>query len=303
MRDGLIFGGIEAGGTKFVCMAGRGPSDVLAETRFETTTPEQTLAQAIEFFQPFTEGRRLGALGIGTFGPCDLDPNSPTYGFITSTPKPGWQNTDIMGILGRGLDVKAIIDTDVNAAAVGELTWGATVGTNSSLYLTIGTGIGGGLMIDGKPVHGLQHPEMGHVFVPHDRAQDPFPGSCPFHGDCFEGLASGPAIHQRFGRPGEALTTDDPFWELEAEYIAAAVSTYILVTSPARIVIGGGIMERSSLLPRVRKIVVRSLAGYIRHPSVTSDIENYLVAPGLGSRSGVLGAVALASGLHRLDRQ
>jgi len=289
------YGGIEAGGTKFKCIVGRGPEEVIAQTEFPTSSPSETLERAIQFFRPFYDAGELQAIGIGTFGPCDLDRSSPTYGFITSTPKPGWQNTDVVGVIRSALPVAVSIDTDVNAAALGEHTWGATVGLGTSLYLTIGTGIGGGLIIGGRPLHGMHHPEMGHIRIPHDTHRDPFAGSCPFHADCLEGLASGPAIQARFGRRGEELTDADPFWELEAGYLAAAIANFILIASPERIVLGGGIMQRTFLLSLIRPQVVRSLAGYIRHAALVEDIDNYIVLPGLGALSGVLGAIALAS--------
>jgi fructokinase len=296
-----LYGGVEAGGTKIVCMVGRGPADVLAEAHFPTALPGVTLPQIVAFFRPFCEAQRIQAIGIGTFGPCDLDLSSPTYGYITSTPKPGWQNTDMVGTLVSALHVKVAFDTDVNAAGFGEFVWGAAVGTATSLYLTVGTGIGGGYVVDGRPLHGLQHPEMGHIRVQHDRNVDPFAGACPYHGDCLEGLISGPAIEQRFGRRGEELDDSDPFWDLAAGYLGAAIASYILVLSPSRIVIGGGIMQRSFLLPRIQVRVQRQLADYICNPALTQGISRYLVPPQLGPRSGVLGALALAASLSGED--
>jgi fructokinase len=300
---GQYFGGMEAGGTKFNCLVGRSPDEVLDQVRISTTTPAQTLQRVIEFFSPFVKAGEIGSIGVGSFGPCGLVPGSSTFGFITSTPKPGWQNTDVVGPLRAALGVEVAFDTDVNTAAFGEFTWGATIGTDPSLYLTVGTGIGGGLIVGGRPLHGLHHPEMGHIRIPHDRVRDPFAGTCPFHGDCFEGLASGPAIQHRFGRKGETLADDDPFWQLESEYIAAAISNYILVASPSRIVVGGGIMQREFLLPMVRQAVVRLLAGYVDHSAVVHEIDQYIVPPGLGQRSGMLGAIALAgAGNHERRR-
>lgn len=298
----VMYGGIEAGGTKFNCIIGRGPDQILAEATFPTTTPEATFGRVAEFFRPFSAANRLEAIGIGSFGPCDIHPGSPTYGHITSTPKPGWQNTDIAGNIRAALSVEVAFDTDVNAAALGEHTWGATTAADPSLYITVGTGIGGGLIVDGRPLHGLQHPEMGHIRVRHDQALDPFPGSCPFHGDCLEGLASGPALRARFGSPAESLPDDDPFWELECDYLAEAVCTYILVVSPMRIVMGGGIMQRTFLLPSIRQKVKRGLAGYVRHGAVADGIDAFIVTPQMGSRSGVLGALALAAILRSEDQ-
>ncbi|MCI0477366.1 MAG: ROK family protein, partial [Anaerolineales bacterium] len=218
-RAMMNFGGIEAGGTKFVCAVGTAPDDV-RETRFSTTTPEETIRRAIDFFraQP-----RVAAIGIGSFGPVDLHRASPTYGYITTTPKPDWANTDLAGAIQRALAVPVGFDTDVNVAALGEHRWGAARGLDTFIYLTIGTGIGGGGLVSGKLMHGLIHPEMGHIRVPHDFVRDPFPGSCPFHSDCLEGLASGPALGKRWGARAETLPADHPAWELQAHYLALAL--------------------------------------------------------------------------------
>ncbi len=295
-----LYGGLEAGGTKFVCAVGDGTSHLEAQARFETTTPQTTLQQVEQFFLPYVREGRIKSIGVGCFGPIDLDRSSQSYGFITSTPKPGWRNTNIVGEFQKFLHVPIAFDTDVNAAALGEFSAGASRGFDPSLYLTIGTGIGGGCIRDGKPMNGMLHPEMGHIRIPHDRQWDPFNGSCPFHGDCFEGLASGPAIEMRFGSRGENLHDDDPFWELEAGYIASAVATYICILSPKKIVVGGGIMQRSNLLPVVRKKVQENLNGYLMTPSILENIEDYLVAPELGNKSGVFGAIALAAKLESI---
>jgi fructokinase len=264
------------------------------ETRFVTTTPEETLRRTIEFFQPFVASGTIRSIGVACFGPLDLDSKSTTYGFITSTPKPDWSNIDVRGTLQRALDVPIAIDTDVNGAGLGELIWGASKGFDPSLYLTIGTGIGGGYLRNGEPLLGLVNPEMGHVRIPHNRARDPFEGSCPFHGDCFEGLASGPAIEKRLGRAGEDMPENDPFWDLEAEYIALALMNYILVLSPRKIILGGGVMQRESLFPEIRRRVQDLLNGYVDHERVLEQIDDYIVPPGLGNQSGSLGAIALA---------
>ena len=289
-----LYGGIEAGGTKFNCIVASSPDHIVQETRIPTTTPEETLGKTIEFFRPFVAERQIDSIGIACFGPVDLDPDSPTYGFITATPKPHWSNTDVRGTIQRALNVRATITTDVNGAALGEWKWGARQGCDPSLYLTIGTGIGGGYLVDGKPLTGLLALEMGHIRIPHDFALDPFPGNCPFHGDCFEGLANGPAIQKRFGSRGESIHNDDPFWDVEAGYIAAALANYILTLSPRKIVIGGGVMQREYLFPKIRQSVQKLLKGYVVHPSLLTDIDNYIVPPALGSRSGSLGAIALA---------
>lgn len=294
MNTSQLFGGIEAGGTKFICIVASGPEHILEQVRFSTTTPDETLGKVVRFFQPFTKSGKVNAIGVGCFGPLDLDSNSPTFGFITSTPKAGWSNIDMRGALQRALNVDIVIDTDVNAAALGEFRWGAARGLDPSLYLTIGTGIGGGFIKDGKPLKGLLTPEMGHLRIPHDRELDPFNGICPFHGDCFEGLANGPAIEKRLGIAGADVPEEDPYWEIEAGYIAAALVNYILVLSPKRIVLGGGVMSRSFLFPKIRSRVLKLLNDYVASKSITENIDLYIVPPGLGKLSGVLGAAALA---------
>ena len=290
-----LWGGIEAGGTKFVCAVGSDPEDIREETRFPTTTPEETLGKAIDFFRKVkAQGAELEAIGIGSFGPVDPDPDSPTWGYITTTPKPNWTNTDVAGAIGRALEVPVGFDTDVNAAALGEYRWGAARGLSSFIYLTVGTGIGGGGMVEGKLLHGLMHPEMGHLRIPHDRSADPFPGNCPFHGDCLEGLAAGPAIEARWGRRGETLPENHPAWPLEARYLAHGLVNFILTLAPQRIVIGGGVMSQPHLFELVRAEVQSLLNGYIQAPEIIDEIDAYIVPPGLGNRSGVLGAMALA---------
>lgn len=290
-----LFGGIEAGGTKFVCAVGSGPNDVRAEIRFPTTDPEETLGRAIEFFRAQqAQHGPLAALGVAAFGPLDPDPRSPTYGHITTTPKPGWAHTDVVGALRAAFPVPIGFDTDVNGAALGEWRWGAAQGLDTFVYLTIGTGIGGGAMVNGALVHGLMHPEMGHMRIPHDRERDPFPGICPYHGDCWEGLACGPAVQARWGQRGETLPPDHPAWSLEAHYLALGVVNIVCVLSPQRVILGGGVMGVPGLLPQVQQEVQRLLNDYIRRPALTEEIQSYIVLPGLGSRAGVLGAIALA---------
>ena len=286
-----VFGGIEAGGTKFVCAIGTGPDDLRAVVRFPTTTPEETLGRAVAFLK---EQGPLAGVGVASFGPVDLDPASPTYGHITTTPKPGWAGVDVVGPIRRALDVPVGFDTDVNGAALGEHRWGAAQGLDTFVYLTVGTGIGGGGMAGGRLLHGLLHPEMGHIRLPHDRERDPYPGCCPYHGDCLEGLASGPAIEGRWGQPAETLPPDHPAWELEAEYLALAVVNFICTLSPQRVILGGGVMQQARLFPLIRRRVQEMLGGYIHSPAILERIDAYIVPPGLGDRAGVLGAIALA---------
>jgi fructokinase len=290
-----IFAGIEAGGTKFVCAVGSGPEDIRAKAIFPTTMPEETIQQAVAFFQEQEAiYGRLKAAGIASFGPLDLNPSSPRYGYITTTPKPGWMNFDIAGAMGKVLDLPVGIDTDVNGAALGESRWGAAQGLDTFVYLTIGTGIGGGGLCNGRLMHGLLHPEMGHIRLPHDWQQDPFPGVCPYHGDCWEGMASGLAMEKRWGQRAETLPPDHPGWVLEAHYLAIALADLVCTLSPQRIIMGGGVMAQPGLMALVRLRVKDILAGYLQTPQVEDLIDEYIVSPGLGSQAGVLGAIALA---------
>jgi fructokinase len=291
-----LYGAIEAGGTKFVCMVASGPGDIQAEIRFPTSKPDETLAKAIQFFkeQSLSLDNPIHAIGIACFGPIDLNHNSPTYGYITSTPKPYWANTPVVSMLQDSLQIPVAFDTDVNVAAVGEGTWGAAQGLTDFSYLTIGTGIGGGVISGGIPVHGLVHEEVGHIQIPHDKVRDPFVGGCPYHKDCFEGLASGPAIEKRWGQPAYTLPDDHPAWELEANYIASALHTLVCITSPQRIILGGGVMQQAQLFPIIRHKMIRMLNGYVRSPAILDQIDDYIIPPGLGNRSGGLGAIAIA---------
>jgi fructokinase len=282
-----VYGGIEAGGTKWVCAVGTGPDDLRATAEVPTTTPAETIARVVEFFE--REGP-VDALGIGSFGPVDLDRSSPTWGHITTTPKGGWANTDVAGEFARRLRVPVAFDTDVNAAALGEHRWGAAQGLDTFCYVTVGTGIGGGGMAAGSLLHGLVHPEFGHLRVPHDRTADPFEGACPYHGDCWEGLASGRAIEARWGRPGSELDGRAEVWELEAHYLALGLTSAVCVLSPQRIVLGGGVMRRVALVPLVRAEMERLMNGYLG-----SLDDDYVTLPALGARAGVLGALALAA--------
>jgi len=289
-----LYGGIEGGGTKFVCVVASGPEDIRAETRFPTTTPAETIGRALEFFREASAVEPLAAVGIATFGPVDLSRSSPTYGYITSTPKPHWAQANIVGPVQAALGVPVGFDTDVNGAALGEHRWGAAQGLDTFLYFTIGTGIGAGVVVNGAPVHGLVHPETGHILLRRDPQRDPYPGKCPFHGDCFEGLAAGPAMGARWGVPAETLPPDHAAWELEAEYIAQALTTQILSLSPQRIILGGGVMQQPALFPMIRRRVPELLNGYVQSPAILQCIDEYIVPPALGGRAGVMGAIALA---------
>jgi fructokinase len=298
-----LYGAVEAGGTKFVCMVGTGPADMREHIEFPTTTPQATLQEALTFFRAAQDRLgRLSAVGIASFGPVDLDTGSPTFGFITSTPKPGWANVDIVGIVRNALNVPVGFDTDVNAAALSEWRWGAAQGLDTFIYLTIGTGIGGGGLVNGRLMHGLVHPEMGHVRIPHDVLADPFAGVCPFHGDCLEGLASGPALRARWLQSAEQLPDDHAAWALEARYLAFALVNFICTLSPERIVLGGGVMSREHLFPLLRRQVLALLNNYVRAPRILQAMDDYLVPPWLGRQAGVLGALALAQGMMPMQQ-
>jgi fructokinase len=290
-----LFGGIEAGGTKFVCAVGTGPADLRARVEVPTTTPDETIGRVIEFLQEQAKHEPLAGIGIGSFGPLEVHSISPHFGYITSTPKAGWRDVDLVGPVRRALNLPVGFDTDVNAAALGEHQWGAARGLDTFVYITVGTGIGGGGMVEGKLIHGLLHPEMGHLRIAHDRQADPFTGVCPFHGDCWEGLATGPSLEARWGTKGRDLPPDHPAWKLEAHYLALGVTSLVCTLSPQRIILGGGVMKQASLISRVRRETQELLNGYIQAAEITERIEQYIVAPDLGDNAGVLGAIALAS--------
>jgi len=290
-----MFGAVEAGGTKFVCAVGTGPQDLRARLEFPTTSPRETIGRVIAFFEEQGKREALSAVGIASFGPIDVSPESPFWGHITSTPKPGWQDVDLAGPIGRGLNLPVAFDTDVNVAALGEREWGAAQGLDTFVYITVGTGIGGGGMVAGRLMHGVLHPEMGHMRIPHDRQTDPFPGACPFHGDCWEGLAAGPAIEARWGGKGQHLPANHQAWELEAHYLALGVNNLVCTVSPQRIILGGGVMRQAGLFGLVRRKSLELLNSYIQVSAITEHIEEYVVSPRLGDNAGVLGAIALAS--------
>jgi fructokinase len=281
-----VYGGVESGGSKWECAIGTDPNDVRAATTIPTTTPEETIGRAVDFFE--REGP-VDAMGIGSFGPVDTRADSATWGFITTTPKPGWANTDVGREIRRRLDVPVAFDTDVNAAALGEHRWGAGRGLRTFWYVTVGSGIGGGGIVDGKILHGLFHPEFGHLRVPHDRDVDPFDGVCPYHGDCLEGLASGPALEARWGTAPPTIA-DGSAWALEARYLALGLVAVISVLSPERIVVGGGVAKHAGLLALVRREITTLMNGYL---GFEAD-DDYVTPPAFGDRAGVLGAIALA---------
>jgi fructokinase len=283
-----LYGGIEAGGTKFVCAVAETPQTIQAATSIATTMPTATLSQVIAFFQPYG----VQSLGLATFGPIDLQQRSPTYGHILATPKLAWQGCPIVDILQAALGISVAVDTDVNAAALAEATYGAGRGCDPVVYLTVGTGIGGGTVIHGRPLHGLMHPEMGHMLLARAPG-DTRPSGCPFHEDCLEGLASGHAIQIRFGAP-EILPPQHEAWALEVAYLGQALATIATILSPQRIVIGGGVMHQPHLLPRIREACAQVLHGYLPRLQAAGDFKAYIAPPALGDLAGVAGALLLA---------
>jgi fructokinase len=290
-----LFGCVEAGGTKFVCAIGNDRGEILAQERFPTADPVSTLAATRTFLSE--RGQALGtlaAIGIASFGPVELDGASAHYGFIGKTPKPGWGGTDIAGSLAREFSCPIGFDTDVNAAALAEHHWGAARDVNTLVYLTIGTGIGGGVLVDGAPIHGLMHPEIGHIYPRRHPLDLKFAGVCPFHGDCLEGVASGPAIIARTGTSLGQLDESHPQWEIEADYLGQLCAQLVLTVSPRRIIMGGGVMSQARLLPLIRPRLSHWLGGYIDRREIAAGADRYVVAPELGDRAGVLGALVLA---------
>jgi len=290
--ESRLFGAIEAGGTKFVCAIGDESGTIHEELRFPTADPASTLAQACAFLKD-RGGDPLRAIGAACFGPVILDRRSPHYGFIGKTPKIGWNNVDIAGLLSREFSCPIGFDTDVNAAALAEQGWGAGRDIDNLVYLTVGTGIGGGVIVGGLPVHGLMHPEIGHVYPRRHPLDVNFAGICPFHGDCLEGLASGPAIVARAGSDLAHLDPAHVQWELQADYLGQLCAQLVLTVSPQRIIIGGGVMSQDRLFPLVRQRMQHWLAGYVDRPEILGA-DRYLVPPALGAQSGVLGALKLA---------
>lgn len=285
----MLFGSIEAGGTKFVCAIGTDKGEVLEKISIATTQPIETMKQVVAFFQ----SKKIAAIGVGCFGPIDPNISSATYGYITKTPKSGWSDYNIIGELKQHFDIPIAFDTDVNAAALGELKWGAAQGVSSSLYITVGTGIGAGAVVEGNLVHGLLHPEMGHILV-RKHEQDNYSGKCPFHGDCLEGLASGPAIEERWEKKANDLPSDHQAWQIEAYYLAQAIVNYILILSPEKIIMGGGVMKQKQLFPLITNKVQELLNGYVGKEEILSNIEEYIVAPLLDDNAGICGGFAIA---------
>ena len=294
-----LYGGVEAGGTKFVCAVATSPNTEPVDTiRVDTQTPDETLRKVVEFFKRYD----LRALGIASFGPIDLRRGSPTYGYITDTPKPGWKDTNVARLFEQEFGVPTGFDTDVNAAALAEVGYGVAWGLSNVIYITVGTGIGGGVVINGEALHGLVHPEMGHLPVPR-HPRDSYAGHCRPHRDCLEGMASGPAIEARWGKSPSELPSSHEAWKLEAHYLAWGICAMVYTISPQRIVCGGGVMRKRYLFPMIRERVVKTLNGYVRSEAIIKQIDTFIVEPGLRNRSGIVGALELARRAETSERQ
>lgn len=285
MEDRL-YGGVEAGGTKFICAVASADGDIVARTEIATTDTEQTLQAVCDFFK---QNPKIVSLGIGSFGPLDLDPASPQFGFITKTPKGWWANTDIKGILEKGVGVSAILDTDVNCAAIGEKFFGAALSVDNFVYLTVGTGIGGSLIIDSQPFYGSGHLEIGHMYVPHEPFEDGFMGNCSFHQDCLEGIASGSAMQQRWNTKAQDINSEEA-WQLEAQYLGSAVANLVMSVRPELFILGGGVMNRPGLIENIRVQVQKCVNNYLDMP----PLDSYVVASS-NPNNAVLGAIKLAA--------
>lgn len=285
----MLLGAIEAGGTKFVCAVGNENGDIFERIIIPTTVPSETMNEVIKFFKLYN----IEGLGVGCFGPIDLNTESKTYGYIKKTPKIAWQDYDMVGFLKKELGVPVAFDTDVNVAALGENIFGAAKDVDGCIYITVGTGIGVGAIVEGNILHGLTHPEMGHILIK-SHPQDSFEGICPFHKNCLEGLASGPSMEKRWGISAKEISQEHKAWEIESYYLAQGIMTYILTLSPKKIILGGGVLKRDHILKLVREKVLKLLNGYIQSGEIVYHIDNYIVSPGLEDNSGICGALALA---------
>lgn len=283
----MRIGALEAGGTKMVCAIGDENGNIIEQESFPTLSPEETMPVLVEWFKV----RDIDALGIGCFGPVDLNKRSATYGYITTTPKPGWANTDVAGAFSC-LNVPIGFDLDVNASAIGEYTWGIGKGLSSIVYVTIGTGVGAGVIIDDRLIHGMIHAEAGHILLTRHPSDLAYKGRCPFHRNCIEGLCAGPAVAERWGKPGKELADDMRVWELEAYYLGQMCVDFALAYSPQRIILGGGIMHQTQLLPLIRKEFKEQLGGYLKSAEI-DDLDSYIVVQSMDDKQGIMGAVKL----------
>ena len=284
----MLFGALEAGGTKMVCAIGNENGEILEQKSIPTTTPEETMPAILEYFKD----KEIASIGIACFGPIDLNKNSETYGYITSTPKIPWRNYNIVGAVKDALKIPVGFDTDVNGSLLGEVTWGCAKGLTDAVYFTIGTGVGAGIMTNGKMLHGMLHPEAGHVKMG-PRSGDTYKGKCPYHGTCFEGMAAGPAIEERWGAKAVQLADREEGWGLESYYIAQALMGIVLTLSPQKIILGGGVMHQKQLFSMIREKMLKELNGYIQAKEL-ADIDNYIVPASLNDDQGIMGCIKLA---------
>lgn len=292
--DGNLIGAIEAGGTKFILALATSEGEILARSRVPTQTPAECFPAIEDFFREAIRSHgAISAFGVASFGPIDIDRASPAYGTFTTTPKPGWSGARFHDVLDQ-FGAPIVVDTDVNGAAIGEWRAGAGQGCTTLAYTTIGTGIGTGVVRDGRSLMGFSHYESGHILPPHNHAADPFGGTCPYHGDCLEGLASGPAIERRWGRSLDQLASEPGAVALIAGYVAHLAASLVLLHMPDRLIFGGGVMKAPGLIEAVRAQTAAKLNGYVRHPRLDEGLESYIVTPGLGDDAGITGAIALA---------
>jgi fructokinase len=291
-----MLAGVELGGTKCICMLGTGPLDIRARVELPTQGPEATLAAIATVFDGWrASGQDFSALGLAAFGPLNLRRDAPRYGWLAATVKPGWSDTELLGRFARRYRIPTGIDTDVNAAALAEGRWGGAQALKDYVYVTVGTGVGAGVIVNGRPAGGANHAELGHIRIVRTPG-DTFPGTCPFHGDCVEGLAAGPAIRARAQREAADLTPEDPVWTHVAHALAQLCQSLVLTTGPRRIFLGGGVMVRQpQLFAMIRERLQRSLNGYIGNRELGADIEGFIVPSALGTAVGPLGALALAA--------
>ncbi|BCN31272.1 ROK family protein [Anaeromicropila herbilytica] len=283
----MILGALEAGGTKMVCAVGDNQGNITDKVVIPTKTPEETMNSIIDYFQT----KKIEGLGVGSFGPIDLNPKSETYGHILKSPKLAWNQYDIVGVLERALHIPVAIDTDVNSSVLGEVTYGCAKDLDPVVYITVGTGIGIGIYVNGHLLNGMLHPEGGHILITRHK-DDVYHGKCPFHDNCFEGLASGPAIEERWNQKAEELAQKEEVWQLEAYYIAQAIVQYILILSPRKIILGGGVMHVSKLLPMIRSKVIKLLGGYLDTKEL-ARIDKYIIPESLAGDQGILGCLEL----------
>lgn len=284
----MLYGALEAGGTKMVCALGDENGRILEQVSIPTTTPDETMPKIIEYFRD----KDIKAIGIACFGPIDLNKDSATYGYITSTPKTAWKNYDIVGFVKKELGIPVGFDTDVNGSLLGEITYGCAKGLTDAIYLTIGTGIGGGVMTNGKLLHGMLHPELGHIIID-KKSSDKGECVCPYHKSCFEGLAAGPSIEKRWGKKAKELANCQEVWELEADYIGTALVNFCMTLSPQKIILGGGVMHQMQLFPMIREVFKEKMAGYIQ-TELLENLDEYIVPASLHDDQGIMGAVKLA---------